>query len=125
MHYGESPGSDKKHHLVEKGWGYELWIVNNDLYCGKILHLYAGKKFSWHYHKDKDETFYVRNGRVKLLYGRDEDINKANELVLGPDDSFHVSPGLIHQLIALEDTDVFEFSTHHEDSDSYRVIKGD
>lgn len=125
MHYGEGPGDDKHHHLVEKGWGYELWIVNNEQYCGKILHLNAGKKFSWHYHKLKHETFYVRNGRVKLLYGYDEDINKAIEIVLGPDSSFTIPPGLIHQLIALEDTDVFEFSTTHFDEDSYRVIKGD
>ena len=30
----------------EKGWGYELWIVNNNLYCGKILHFNNGKKCS-------------------------------------------------------------------------------
>ncbi len=125
MHFSEGPGGDKFHHLVEKGWGYELWIVNNEKYCGKILHLHAGKRFSWHYHVQKDETFYVRKGRVKLLYGRDPDIGKAIQLILGPDDSFHIPPGLIHQAIALEDTDIFEFSTTHFDEDSYRVIKGD
>jgi mannose-6-phosphate isomerase-like protein (cupin superfamily) len=125
MHYGTGPGDYKSHFIVEKNWGYELWIVNNELYCGKILHINAGKKFSWHYHKIKDETFYIRKGRVKLLYGWDHDIERAIELVLGPDDSFHVEPGCVHQLIALEDSDVFEFSTHHMDEDSYRIIKGD
>ena len=43
-----------------KGWGYEKWIVNNDLYCGKVLFFERGKKCSWHYHKVKDETFYVK-----------------------------------------------------------------
>jgi len=28
-------------------------------------------------------------------------------------------------MIAIEDTDLFEFSTEHLDSDSYRIIKGD
>jgi mannose-6-phosphate isomerase-like protein (cupin superfamily) len=125
MHFSESPGDDKQHQIVEKNWGYELVIVNNAKYCGKILHLNAGKRFSWHYHLLKEETFYVRTGRVKLLYGYDPDIEKAVELVLGPDSSFDIPPKLIHQLIALEDSDVFEFSTTHFDFDSYRIIKGD
>ena len=50
----------------EKGWGYELWIVNNNLYCGKILHFNKGKKCSWHYHKVKQETFYVQKGKLKI-----------------------------------------------------------
>ena len=29
---------------VPKGWGYEKWIVNTDLYCGKLLYINAGKK---------------------------------------------------------------------------------
>ena len=36
--------------IVKKGWGYENIIVNNDEYCGKILHFYKDKKFSMHYH---------------------------------------------------------------------------
>ena len=125
MHYNEGPGADKHHKIVGKGWGYELWIVNNDLYCGKLLHIDAGKRCSWHFHKIKDETFYVHKGRIRLLYGEDPDIEKATELILGPDSSFHVRPGLIHQIIALEDSDVYEFSTTHFDDDSHRIIVGD
>ena len=22
---------------VPKGWGYEKWIVNNEMYCGKLV----------------------------------------------------------------------------------------
>jgi len=125
MHYGQEPGSDTRHHIVPKNWGYELWITNNEKYCGKILHILAGKRFSWHFHLIKDETFYVHKGRVRLLYGYNEDIGQASELILGPDSSFHVPPRLIHQIIALEDSDVFEFSTEHFDEDSYRILKGD
>ena len=36
-----------------------------------------------------------------------------------------VAPVLVHQMEALEDSELFEFSTEHFESDSYRVIKGD
>jgi len=49
----------------------------------------------------------------------------AHELILNKGDKFHVYRGLRHQMIALEDTELFEFSTQHFDEDSYRVIKGD
>ena len=28
----------------EKAWGYELWIINNELYCGKLLVFKNDKK---------------------------------------------------------------------------------
>ena len=62
---------------------------------------------------------------MKLKYSDDEDINTAKELILNPGDSFHVYRGLKHQMLALEDSELFEFSTEHFDSDSYRVQKGD
>ena len=42
--------------IVNKLWGYEIWIENNEKYCGKHLHVVPGKKCSVHYHKDKKET---------------------------------------------------------------------
>ena len=45
---------------VPKGWGEELIIENNELYCGKILQFNAGCKFSMHYHMIKDETWCVQ-----------------------------------------------------------------
>ena len=29
--------------IVPKGLGREVWLVNNDLYCGKILEISKGK----------------------------------------------------------------------------------
>ena len=54
--------------IHSKGWGYDKWIVNNDLYCCKVLFFERGKKCSWHYHKVKDETFYVQSGEILLRY---------------------------------------------------------
>ena len=114
-----------EHKIVKKGWGRELWVVNKPEYCGKLLRFEKGKKCSFHFHKLKDETFFCHSGKIKVLYGYDEDISKAEEIILNPGDSFYVPPGLIHQMIAMEDTDLFEFSTEHFESDSYRVSPGD
>ena len=111
--------------FVPKGWGFEKWIVNSEKYCGKLLYFAKGRKCSWHYHKIKDEVFYVQSGKLLVKYSELDDINKADEIVLGPGDNFHVYRGLRHRMIALEDTELFEFSTQHFDSDSYRIIKGD
>ena len=111
--------------IVPKGWGYEKWIVNTDLYCGKLLHFIKGKRCSWHYHELKDETFYLQEGKLKVWYSNDDDRTIARTKILERGDKFHVYRGLRHQMLALEDTDMFEFSTQHFDEDSYRVIKGD
>ena len=46
---------------IPKGWGEELILVNNELYCGKLLIFRKDSKFSMHYHMKKDETWYVIN----------------------------------------------------------------
>lgn len=111
--------------FVPKGWGFEKWIVNCDEYCGKLLYFVKGKKCSWHYHKLKDETFYIQSGKIQLRYSDEDKLKYALEVILGPGDKFHIYRGLRHQMIALEDTELFEFSTEHFDEDSYRIEKGD
>jgi quercetin dioxygenase-like cupin family protein len=110
---------------VPKGWGYEKWIVNKKEYCGKLLFFQKGKRCSWHYHKLKDETFYLQSGKMMLYYSDSDDLSSAKTLLLNSGDNFYVYPGLRHQMVALEDSDLFEFSTEHFDEDSYRVIIGD
>ena len=111
--------------FVPKGWGFEKWIVNCEEYCGKLLYFVKGKRCSWHYHKLKDEVFYIQSGKILVKYSDDEDIEAAEELILERGDNFHVYRGLRHQIIALEDTELFEFSTQHFDTDSHRIEKGD
>ena len=111
--------------FVPKGWGFEKWIVNNEEYCGKLLYFVKGKRCSWHYHELKDEVFYVQSGKVLVKYSDGDDLEQAKETILRRGDNFHVYRGLRHQMIALEDTELFEFSTQHFDSDSYRIQKGD
>jgi mannose-6-phosphate isomerase-like protein (cupin superfamily) len=100
-------------HRVPKEWGEEHWIVNRE-YCGKKLVLRRGFRCSLHYHKVKDEVFYVIAGRVLLEVG-------SERRVMVPGDHQHVPPGTVHRFSGLEDSEIIEFSTHHEDADSYRI----
>lgn len=111
--------------FVEKGWGHELWIVNKPEYCGKLLFFKEGKKCSYHFHRLKDETFWIARGRLQVTYGWDDDITTAETVVLEKGYTFYVPVGLRHQMLGLEDTEMYEFSTQHFDEDSYRIIKGD
>ena len=111
--------------FVPKGWGFEKWIVNNEEYCGKLLYFVKGKRCSWHHHKLKDEVFYIQSGKVVVKYSDQDELETAEERVLERGDSFHVYRGLRHQVVALEDTELFEFSTQHFDTDSIRIVKGD
>lgn len=100
-------------HVVPKPWGEERWIVNRE-YCGKVLVLKRGHRCSLHYHKVKDEHFLLIKGRILLELG-------SEEVVLEPGDHRHVATGTVHRFSGLEDSEIVEFSTHHEDSDSHRI----
>ena len=111
--------------LHPKGWGHELWIHNSELYCGKILYFVAGKKCSWHYHLNKDEVFYVQRGTIQLFFSKNDDLELADSVILDTGDSFHVIAGIRHQMMAIRETELFEISTMHEESDTFRLKKGD
>jgi mannose-6-phosphate isomerase-like protein (cupin superfamily) len=110
--------------IVEKGWGKEIIIINNSEYCGKILCFKKGKKFSMHYHLLKKETWYVSKGKFILIWiDTNNGINYTEYLNIG--DTITNERGHPHQLLALEDGEIFEISTKHHDNDSYRILKGD
>ena len=109
---------------ISKGWGKEIIIENNDLYCGKVLVFNKGCKFSMHYHMEKDETWYVNKGEFFYRWVNTEDASIC-EKKLTPGDIVRQPPGQPHQLKALKAGEIFEVSTHHKDSDSYRVFKVD
>ena len=50
-----------------KGWGHELIWANTESYCGKLLVFKEkGNKFSMHFHREKDETWFVQDGEFTL-----------------------------------------------------------
>jgi mannose-6-phosphate isomerase-like protein (cupin superfamily) len=109
--------------FVSKRWGWELWICNNEKYCGKILFLKAGHHLSYHHHEVKDEVLYVQQGRMWMSYGDEppRDTERVNWCEMPVGHAFHVRPGLKHQMQAIEDTYIIEFSTQHFDDDSFRT----
>ena len=100
--------------IVKKLWGNEEWIVNQK-YCGKRLTLNKGWQCSLHHHHIKDETFYIESGRVLMQV---KDIKRI--MIAG--DSINVPPKTKHRFTGIEDSVIFEFSTHHEDDDSKRDL---
>jgi mannose-6-phosphate isomerase-like protein (cupin superfamily) len=109
---------------IPKGWGFELIIENNEMYCGKLLNFNKNCKFSMHYHLLKDETWYVESGEF-IYRWIDTQTAEINEVLLKPGDIVRQKPGQPHQLESLDGGVIFEVSTHHDDSDSFRVWKGD
>jgi len=113
----------RKPEIVKKGWGHEKIIYNGESYCGKILVINEGKKFSLHYHIEKHETWYVLKGKLSLIW-IDPKVGKWNGVDLNVGDCVVVPQGCPHQLLAYEDSEIMEVSTPHKDSDSYRIEKG-
>jgi mannose-6-phosphate isomerase-like protein (cupin superfamily) len=95
--------------VVPKPWGHELIWAKTERYVGKILHIRAGEALSLQYHRVKDETIMVIAGRMTLVYFAEGEEPRQRELV--PSEPFHITPGLRHRMIAVEDTDVLEVST--------------
>ena len=94
---------------VDKPWGYELIYAVTERYCGKLLFVRAGEALSLQYHRKKDETIYVHEGRAELEIGRQRE--EPTPVLVGPGDSFRLRPGTVHRMRALEDTLFLEVST--------------
>jgi len=112
-------------HIEPKGWGREVWIANNTQYCGKILEIMKGKRCSLHFHKLKSESFYLRCGRLHIRVKQSVDTETMHEFELVEGECMDIPTGLVHQMEALEDSELYEFSTQHFESDSYRLVRGD
>jgi len=111
---------------IEKGWGFEIIWATNDKYCGKIMVFEKeGSKFSMHFHKEKDETWFVNSGAFKLIYC-DTKTATYHEKFLNAGETWHNPPMMPHQLIALKPGSmIFEVSTADSVEDNYRIIPGD
>ena len=97
---------------VEKPWGHELIWALTELYCGKLLVVRAGHELSLQFHREKDESWYVLEGRAELeLAGPGEKATSREVVTSGA--AFHITPGTVHRIRAVEDTTVLEVSTPH------------
>ena len=110
--------------FVKKGWGHEFIFATNEKYCGKLLKFNKGAKFSMHFHCEKDESWFVLNGKFLVRY---IDTKDATEKVveLQENDVWRNTPLLPHQVICLEEGTIIEVSTPDSVEDNYRIAKGD
>jgi rfaE bifunctional protein nucleotidyltransferase chain/domain len=108
--------------ITPKSWGYEEEIVNVE-YCGKRMLVKDGHRCSIHSHKAKDEVLYVADGLLWFEAGSSP--AALSGFWMTEQDRIRVKPGTWHRFSAVSgDATIFEFSTHHEDSDSIREIPG-
>ncbi len=96
---------------VEKPWGYEIWWARTERYVGKLLHVRKGESLSLQYHRVKDETVMVQRGRLLFETRPAGEEGALHSLELEPGQAFHITPGTLHRMTALEDTDIVEVST--------------
>jgi mannose-6-phosphate isomerase-like protein (cupin superfamily) len=109
---------------VDKGWGWEDIWVTSDKYCSKFLHFNEGAKFSMHFHAEKEETWYVLEGKFIVSWiDTDTAERYSKEAVQG--DIIHNPPLTPHQLHCIEKGIILEVSTPDSVRDNYRVEPGD
>lgn len=104
---------------VAKPWGHELIFTPADKpYCGKLLHVEAGKRLSLQVHDEKAETITLLHGEALLLC--DNAAGELEEIHMAPLVGYSNIPGQRHRLIAITDCDFLEASTP-ETGATYRL----
>ena len=94
---------------TEKPWGFELLWAHTPKYVGKLIFISKGHQLSLQYHKVKDESMYIYQGKAQIEI---EDSNgQLVSIMAKPGFSIRISPHTKHRLAAVEDTTLFEVST--------------
>jgi len=106
--------------IINKVWGKEEIICNNELYAGKYLKLDKGYMCSKHMHRIKDETFFVVKGKVLLEVGNG---CCPEKLTMVEGDNKRIKPKTYHRFSGLKNSIILEISTHDDHDDSYRLTK--
>ena len=95
---------------VSKPWGYEIIFTSPDLpYTGKIIHIDQGKRLSLQAHDKKQESWYLLNGRGKVVWENSEGKLVETEFVSGQ--GYTCKIGQRHRLAGITDCDIMEVST--------------
>lgn len=103
---------------IEKPWGWEIVWAQTPMYCGKLLHIHAGKRLSLQYHDEKVESQYLVSGRALLtIEGPD---GALHEIEMEPGMGYTIQPFQRHRLTGITDADIVEVSTP-ETGTTYRL----
>jgi mannose-6-phosphate isomerase len=94
---------------TEKPWGYELLFALTSQYVGKVIFVRKGYRLSLQYHKEKDESMYLLQGKV--LFTVQPQNGKMSETVGESGFCLHLPPMTTHRIEALEDATIIEVSS--------------
>lgn len=101
-----------------KCWGKNIEIFKNDSVSANLLHLVKGGVCSWHFHKHKNNTFYVVSGKVLIK-------TEYNETILEPEQSILINAPVKHLFEALEDSKMIEIMwVLYSPEDIVREVEG-
>ena len=78
-------------------------------YAGKLIFIRKGCRLSLQYHKEKDESIYIYEG--KALIEIEGDDGQLIQSVAQPGYCLRIAPNTRHRVKAVEDTTLFEVST--------------
>ena len=96
----------------ERPWGTEdLLAVVTKQFSVKRLFIKKGNKGGLQYHRLKDEVAILISGQMLIRYDAGDGV--LREKILGPGQTAHFQPGLVHQEEALTDCEIIEASTPH------------
>ena len=95
---------------IEKPWGYELhWVPDSKPYMGKIIHINAGARLSLQTHDQKQESWFLKNGRAKIIW--DDEKGNLVEEEMKPGFGYSCEIGQKHRLAGITDCGIIEVST--------------
>lgn len=95
---------------INKPWGYEIhWVPDTAPYMGKVLHINKDARLSLQIHDEKQESWFIINGRAKVMWDNNKGELIETELTTG--NGFSTKIGQRHRLIGITDCDILEVST--------------
>ena len=143
----EQPYKITRAHRVPKGWGRlmswqegeevrigEIWAYQQDLgedrdlvkkvETVKILYFGQDKRLSLHFHAKKEEIFVCAMGQIDIEVISPNGDRMYDTLMTG--DRCFIPKNTPHRMWGRARNNILvEISTLHEDSDSYRIERGD
>src|SRR3989304_8907078 len=92
---------------IEKPWGWEIhWVPEDKPYMGKILHLNAKKRISLQVHDKKLESWYLINGKAKLII--EDNRGELEEIDMKHGLGYSCNVNQKHRLMGITDCDIIE-----------------
>src|SRR5690625_3903403 len=99
--------------VIEKPWGYEMIVQNNNEYVIKILNVSKGQRLSLQYHEKKVETLIMLHGSGFIEVGSEDNQEMCNFKYKS---IVHIEPHTVHRIYAGDENLILlEVSTNHLD----------